>query len=66
MTNFYENDLLVMNSRTPKRIPEEKVTHADGSVHWYKAIKIPLSENDQPKKISRTLGYNLNPLNYLS
>ena len=51
VTNFYENDLLVMNSRTPKRIPEEKVTHADGSVHWYNTIKIPLIDNDQCNKV---------------
>ncbi len=46
MTHFYQDDLDVINNRKPKRIPEEKVTHADGSVHWYSTVKIPLLDDD--------------------
>ncbi|MEY3288823.1 MAG: hypothetical protein RLZZ419_1065 [Pseudomonadota bacterium] len=35
VNRFYENDLLVMSTHLSKVIPEEKVTHADGSVDWY-------------------------------
>jgi PAS domain S-box-containing protein len=51
VTRFYQNDLLVMSSRIPKVIPDEKVTHADGSIHWYNAIKIPLIDDDKCNKI---------------
>jgi PAS domain S-box-containing protein len=44
--HFYQEDLDVINSRLPKLLPEEKVTHADGSEHWYNTVKIPLIDDD--------------------
>ena len=44
--HFSQDDLNVLNSCLPKHIPEEKVTHADGSVHWYSTVKIPLIDSD--------------------
>jgi len=46
VTRFYQDDLDVINNRKPKRILEDKLTHADGSVHWYSAVKIPLLDDD--------------------
>ena len=46
VTHFNQDDLDVINTRMPKLIPEEKVTHADGSVHWYSTVKIPLIDDD--------------------
>ncbi|MFA6164041.1 MAG: PAS domain S-box protein [Methylobacter sp.] len=46
VTHFYQDDLDVINNRKPKRILEDKLTHADGSVHWYSAVKIPLLDDD--------------------
>ena len=46
VAHFYQDDLDVINTRIPKLIPEEKVTHADGSVHWYNTVKIPLIDDD--------------------
>ncbi len=43
---FHQHDLDVINSRKPMLFPEIKVTHADGTVHWYSTVKIPLIEND--------------------
>ena len=43
---FYQHDIDVINTGKAKLIPEEKVTHADGSVHWYNTIKIPLFDGD--------------------
>ncbi|MGZ5044643.1 MAG: PAS domain-containing hybrid sensor histidine kinase/response regulator [Methylobacter sp.] len=51
VTRFYETDLIVINSRQPKLIPDVKVTHADGSTHWYDTVKIPLIEEDQCNKV---------------
>lgn len=48
---FHENDLMVINSRLPKHFPDEKVTHADGSVHWYSVVKIPLFDDNMRKKV---------------
>ena len=44
--HFTQDDLDVINSCLPKHIPEEKVTHTDGSVHWYSTVKIPLIDSD--------------------
>ena len=44
--HFHRNDLKVINTGTSKVIPEVKVTHADGSVHWYNTVKIPLFDDD--------------------
>ena len=46
VTHFYQDDLNVINNRKPKRILEDKLTHADGSVHWYSTVKIPLLDDD--------------------
>jgi PAS domain S-box-containing protein len=51
VSSFYQNDLLVINSRTSKFIPDGKVTHADGSVHWYNTVKIPLIDNKECNKV---------------
>ncbi|WP_432743164.1 PAS domain S-box protein [Methylobacter sp. G7] len=51
VTRFYQNDLLVINSCMPQFIPDEKVTHADGSVHWYNTVKIPLIDNNKCNKV---------------
>ncbi|MCL7421043.1 MAG: PAS domain S-box protein [Methylobacter sp.] len=46
VARIQRDDLEVISSRTPKRIPEEKVTCRDGIVHWYSTVKIPLLEDD--------------------
>ncbi|MGZ8225471.1 MAG: PAS domain-containing protein [Methylococcaceae bacterium] len=46
VTQLNRDDIDVINSCKPKRIPEEKITHADGSVHWYSTVKIPLIDYD--------------------
>ena len=46
LMHFNQDDLDVIGSCLPKLIPEEKVTHADGSKHWYSTVKIPLIDND--------------------
>jgi len=46
VAHFNQDDLDVINTRIPKLIPEEKVTHADGSIHWYNTVKIPLIDDD--------------------
>ncbi len=46
VSHFNQVDLEVISSCLPKLIPEEKVTHADGSEHWYNTVKIPLIDND--------------------
>lgn len=51
VAHFQQNDLEVINSRTPRVFPEVKVTHADGSVHWYNTVKIPLFDGDQCNKV---------------
>jgi len=51
VTRFYQNDLIAINSRVPQLIPDEKVTHTDGSVHWYNTIKIPLIDDDKCDKV---------------
>jgi PAS domain S-box-containing protein len=42
---IHQDDLDVISTCQPKQIPEEKVTHADGSVHWYSTVKIPLIDD---------------------
>jgi len=48
---FHRNDLDVINTGKSKLIPEVKVTHADGSVHWYNTVKIPLIDGDKCNKV---------------
>ncbi len=48
---FHRNDLDVINTGKSKIIPEVKVTHADGSVHWYKTVKIPLIDDNTCYKL---------------
>ncbi|MGZ8223259.1 MAG: hybrid sensor histidine kinase/response regulator [Methylobacter sp.] len=54
VSHFYDDDLNVISTGTPKLIPEEKVTHADGSEHWYSTVKIPLFDDDN--SCSKLLG----------
>ena len=51
VTRFHQDDHNVMSSGQSKQIPEEKVTHADGSVHWYSTVKIPLIEDGHCNKL---------------
>ncbi|MFI3157879.1 MAG: PAS domain S-box protein [Methylococcaceae bacterium] len=51
VTRFHQDDHNVMSSGQSKQIPEEKVTHADGSVHWYSTVKIPLIEDRHCNKL---------------
>ena len=46
VTRFYQEDLEVINSRRPKCFPEKKVTHSDGTHHYYNTTKIPLFDAD--------------------
>lgn len=46
VSHFYQDDSEVIDTGKAKFIPEEKVTHADGSVHWYNTVKIPLFDDD--------------------
>jgi PAS domain S-box-containing protein len=52
VAHFYEDDHNVVNTGKSTLIPEEKVTHADGSIHWYSTVKIPLfDEHNQCNKL---------------
>jgi PAS domain S-box-containing protein len=51
LDHFQQNDLNVINTGIPKIIPEVKVTHADGSVHWYNTVKIPLFDGGRCDKL---------------
>lgn len=51
VTRFYQNDLNVISSHVPKFMLDEKVTHADGSIHWYNTAKIPLIDDDKCNKV---------------
>ncbi len=51
VAHFYQDDLDVISSREPKRIQEEKVTLADGSIRWYSTVKIPLFDDDNCNKL---------------
>jgi PAS domain S-box-containing protein len=51
IAHFHQDDLEVINTGKPKFIPEEKVTHADGSVHWYSTVKIPLFDGNHCNKL---------------
>jgi len=51
VTRFYQNDLIVISNRISQLISNEKVTHADGSIHWYDVIKIPLIDDDTCNKV---------------
>lgn len=42
---FLNDDRDIMQSRTAKYIPEEKITYADGSVHWHSTYKVPLTDS---------------------
>lgn len=43
---FRRDDLQVVRTRTPKFIPEEPVTSAEGETRWYQTIKVPLIFDD--------------------
>ncbi len=51
VAHFHQDDLDVINSGKPKQIPEEKVSHADGSIHWYSTVKTPLIDDDHCDKL---------------
>jgi PAS domain S-box-containing protein len=51
VAHFYRNDLDVISTGNSKVIPEVKVTHTDGSVHWYNTVKIPLIDDDKCNKV---------------
>jgi len=46
VAHFQEVDREVIRSKKEKWIPEEEVTHADGEVHWYSTVKVPLINPD--------------------
>ncbi len=46
INGFLEDDRKVITSKKTFVIPEEKITYADGSVHWLSTIKTPLVEKD--------------------
>jgi len=43
---FLQDDLRVINTQKMLHIPEEKITYADGSIHWLSTIKAPVREQD--------------------
>lgn len=43
---FSADDRDVLHTQTLKIIPEERLTYADGSVHWLTTIKAPLFDKD--------------------
>jgi PAS domain S-box-containing protein len=49
--HFYQQDTDVKNSCFPHLLPEKKVTHADGSIHWYNTVNIPLNNGDNSNKV---------------
>ncbi|MDP3529051.1 MAG: PAS domain S-box protein [Methylicorpusculum sp.] len=51
VAHFERVDLEAINTRKSLFIPEVKVTHADGSLHWYNTVKIPLIEEDSCNKL---------------
>ncbi|HAJ26414.1 MAG TPA: hypothetical protein DCG53_04085 [Syntrophus sp. (in: bacteria)] len=42
---FLTDDRNVLESRVAKYISEEKMTHADGSIHWLSTYKVPLIDS---------------------
>lgn len=46
INQFLHNDAEVIRQATPKTIPEEKITYADGQTHWHTTYKVPLLEPD--------------------
>ena len=46
LDHFLHDDRQVMSNRQEMLIPEEKVTSADGEVHWFTTIKAPLINPD--------------------
>jgi PAS domain S-box-containing protein len=45
VARIHQDDLDVISNCQSKKIPEEQITHADGSVHWYSVVKIPLIDS---------------------
>jgi PAS domain S-box-containing protein len=45
VAHFRRDDREVMDTRLPKLIPEEPVTHADGQVRWFSTVKVPLIDD---------------------
>jgi two-component system, sensor histidine kinase and response regulator len=44
--HFKSDDLEVIQTRRPKFVPEEPVTHVTGETRWYQTIKVPLISDD--------------------
>ena len=44
--HFIHDDREVISTRLEKHIPEEKVSFANGEVHWFSTIKVPLVDRD--------------------
>jgi len=51
VAKFNQEDLEIFTTCRAMVIPEEKVTHADGVVHWYSTVKIPLTDGDGCSKL---------------
>lgn len=51
VTHFYQEDLKVISGGISKHLPEVKVTHADGSIHLYNTVKIPLIDGENCNKV---------------
>lgn len=50
VAHFRSDDLEVISRGQPKYL-EENVTHADGSLHWYNTVKIPLMDENGCNKL---------------
>lgn len=48
---FNQDDIEVIRTGKSKLILDEKVTHADSSLHWYNTVKIPLFDGDNCDKL---------------
>lgn len=51
VAHFNQDDLEVISTGKSKLILDEKATHADGSLHWYNTVKIPLFDGDNCDKL---------------
>ncbi len=54
---FLRDDRWVLEHKKPLRVPEERITYGDGSIHWHETIKVPMVEEDG--SCTRILGVGL-------
>ena len=54
---FLLDDQWVMRHKKTLKIPQEKITYGDGSLHWHEITKVPMVEEDG--SCSRLLGVTL-------